>query len=1363
MSAKFERVLKFPNFFIVILLILMTGVEMKGMDDYQFRIYRVEDGLSQNTIWCSLQDHNGFVWFGTRDGLNRFDGCHFRVFRNTPDDNTSLGNNFVRALYEKADHIILVGTDNGLFKYDPDEETFANVSLPGTENDRQVAINAITADREGRIWIGTFGQGVYVYDNGKWSNYRATGKEGALKSDRVWKLYLDSYGTIWVGTLGGGLCRYDASRRCFKCFNFDSVGIDNDIYEIYEDSSHRFWIGTWGRGLLSMNRRDETFTTEISQDICEAVRAIHETDPGVFLLGGNSGLFQYNTVTGKCSEIQLSGVNTRLQVKDAVYSILSDREGGLWVGGYFAGVNYTHSHARNFIHYRLSDIDRSPASSVAGKMIEDKKRNLWIATEDRGLVYFDRYNRNMKFINEPKLSHYNLHALMLEGDHLWVGNLRGTIDIVNVTNCKVERTADYTDGLGVGPIYAIFRTRDNDIYVGGIFGLLKYNRASRRFIRVTKFPPTAFVYDIIEDNEGLMWVATNGNGVFTFDTRSGKWYNYLHNPTDQTTLMSDKIISLCMDDRGVIWVGTEGGGLSRFNRTDETFTTYMEKDGLPNNVIYGIVPDRSGALWLSSNAGLSCFYPDNDSICAYKYGDGMFGSQFNYKSSLRLGDGSLCFGGIDGINIFNPGHIDRNTYVPPVMITRYDCTRHDGTHDENSVAGKDGGTKLDFYDVASVSFDFVALSYIDPSKNRYAFRLKGVDHDWVYTDDPHSAIYRNLSSGKYTFEVRGSNSDGMWNPDVTSIDFEIHPPIYRSNMAYVIYILLGLTLIYWTYTVVKTRQERRRMLAQMKYENEKQHEYYETQLSFFTNIAHEIRTPLSLINAPLEDIKDMYPDDREFNEAVDVMRDNTSRLMTLVNQLLDFRQIPHMSTLSFSAVDMNALIAGIRSRFGLLARRRGVNIMLDLPAESLVVYSDREAITKILSNLMFNAVKYTRDTIKIGLKVADSGRIFAITVTDNGKGIPAGQKEKIFTPFYTTATMENLPVTGSGLGLAIVNRLVELLKGRVEVTDNEPSGCVFTVELPLGDSSMVTDSSENDKAYDEPSDEEVSTAGDTVGMLVGSESEKPTGALKTILVVEDNAELREFLVKKLRTEYNVMSAENGKVALGVLDNQDVDMVITDVLMPEMDGMQLCEAIRSKNKWNNVSIILLTAVSGEMVHMKGLDVGADAYMSKPFSIGLLRTQIQNIFASRSRIRQEYMDKSWLPYKESKDVNANDGFVKEVDRIIEAHIADNEFDIDMLANELHMSRSGLHRKIRSEISMTPNDYVRLYRLKKAAELLASGQYQVSTVGYMVGFNTPSYFSKCFLAQFGVSPKDFLAKIVEKDRSRTKRAEGSETKSE
>ncbi|MDE6089777.1 MAG: response regulator [Duncaniella sp.] len=1310
-----------------------------------------------------MQDHNGFVWFGTRDGLNRFDGCHFRVFRNRPDDDTSLGNNFVRALYEKSDHFILVGTDNGLFKYNPDEGIFSYVNLPGTENDMQVAINAITADREGRIWIGTFGQGVYVYDNGKWSNYRATGKAGDLKSDRVWKIFLDSYGTIWVGTLGGGLNRYDASRRSFKCFNFDTSGIDNDIYEIYEDSSHRFWIGTWGWGLLCMNRRDETFTTEVSQDVCEAIRSVHETAPGVFLLGGNSGLFQYNSVTGECREISLSGANTPLQVNDAVYSILSDREGGLWVGGYFAGLNYTHGNVRNFTHYRLADLRSDPTGSVAGKMIEDGKRNLWVATENRGLVCFDRYNRSMKFISEPQLSHNNLHALMLEGDNLWVGNLRGTIDIVNTATSKVEKTMNHADGLDVGPIYAIFRTHSNDIYVGGIFGLLKYDRSTRRFVRETKFPHTAFVYDIIEDNEGLMWVATYGNGIFTFDAHSGKWYCYQHNPADETTLKSNKVISLCMDDRGLIWIGTEGGGLSRFNRGDGTFISYVEKDGLPNNVIYGIVPDRSGALWMSSNAGLSCFYPDNDSICDYKYSDGLLGSQFNYKSSIRLGDGSLCFGGIDGINIFNPGRIDRNAYVPPVMITGYDCIRHDGTHDENFVNGENGCAKLDFYDVASVSFDFVALSYTDPSKNMYAFRLKGVDHDWVYTDDSHSAIYRNLPSGKYTFEVKGSNSDGVWNPDVTSIDFVIHPPIYRSNMAYVIYILLGVSLIYWAYTGVRTRHERRRMLAQMKYENEKQHEYHETQLSFFTNIAHEIRTPLSLINAPLEDIKDMYPNNKDFKEAVDVMRDNTSRLMTLVNQLLDFRQLPHMSPLKFSAVDINTLIDAISSRFGLLARRRGVVISKHLPSEHIIAYTDSDAITKILSNLMFNAVKYTRDSIAISGEVLDDGRRFVIKVADNGKGIPAGQKEKIFTPFYTTATVENLPISGTGLGLAIVSRLVELLKGTVEVSDNDPAGCVFTIELPLGDSAMIArDNVSNSEVYEETSSDDTTPAGESAILSAMSEVEKPAGALKTILVVEDNAELRDFLVKKLRTEYNVMSAENGKVALGVLENHDVDLVITDVLMPEMDGIQLCEAIRSQSRWDNVSIIILTAVSDEGIHVKGLDVGADAYLAKPFSVGLLRTQIQNILASRARIRQEYMEKSWLPYKESKDTQVDESFVKEVDRIIEAHLTDSEFNIDVLATEMNMSRSGLHRKMRSEMSTTPNDYVRLFRLKKAAKLLATGQYQVSAVGYMVGFNTPSYFSKSFLAQFGVSPKDFLSKVVDKDGSKTKSGNSSETDS-
>ena len=1335
---------------LVSLVLLVSCCVAHCMDDYQFRVYRVENGLSQNTVWCSMQDHNGFIWFGTKDGLNRFDGYCFKIFRNNPDDDSTIGNNFVRAIYEDTDHSILVGTDNGLFSYDYETGSFSRISLPDTEDERQVAVNAIAADRDGRIWIGTFGLGLFVLDKDRWQRYMADGRTGSIKSDQIWKLFLDSYGTIWVGTLGGGLCRYDASRHTFKCFNADSAGIDNDIYEIYEDSSHRFWIGTWARGLLCMNRNDETFTTELSSSVCEAIRCIKETDPGVFMIGGNMGLFSYNSVTGNCSEIPLAGESAHLQVKDAVYSLLSDREGGLWVGGYFAGVNYTHRHSRVFRHYRLSDLSRNPTSSVAGRMIEDDKRDIWIATEDHGLVRFNVHNHHMDFIDVPELSHHNLHALMQYGDRLWVGNIAGTIDVVDMHTCKVVEKMDHSDGLDVGPVYSIFRSRDGEIYVGGIFGLIRYDRQRCRFIRVTKFPHTAFVYDIIEDNDGRIWIATYGNGIFTYDVRSGKWNNYLHNPSDQASLVSNKVISLCLDDRGKVWAGTEDGGLSRFNSTDGTFRTYLEKDGLPNNMVYGIVPDRKGGIWLSSNAGLSCLYPDNDSVSVYKYSDGMVGSQFNYKSYLRLADGSLCFGGIDGIKIFNPGRLDRNSYIPPVWITGYDCIHHDGIHELEAVVCAEGRRKLDFHDVASVSFDFVALSYIEPTKNRYAFRLKGVDHDWVYTDNPHSAIYRNLSFGRYVFEVSGSNGDGVWNPDITSIEFEIHPPFYRSNTAYFIYFLLLVLMSYWIYGVIKTRKERRRMLAQMKYENEKQHEYYETQLSFFTNIAHEIRTPLSLINAPLEDIKDMYPEDRDFNEAVDVMRDNTTRLMTLVNQLLDFRQIPHMSTLSFSEVDINSLITGISGRFGLLARRRGVNILLDLPEKHLVAYCDREALTKILSNLLFNAVKYTRDHIGIGVKTSDDGHSFIITVSDNGKGIAEGEKDRIFTPFYTTAIMENRPVSGTGLGLAIVSRLVELLKGKVGVTDNVPVGSVFSVELPLGDSTMVTDKAGEPEEYEDDRAVDSSSIADIGSRSVVGESPKHSGALKTILVVEDNIELREFLVRKLRTEYNVMSAENGKVALGVLESQDIDMVITDVLMPEMDGIQLCEAIRNQSKWSNVSIIILTAVTGEGVQIQSLNIGADAYVGKPFSIGLLRTQIKNIFTSRARIRQGYIDKSWLPYKEGKEIKSDDSLAMNLDRIIEDHLTDNEFDIDMLADEMNMSRSALHRKMRAELAMTPNDYVRLYRLKKAAELLASGEHQVASVGYMVGFNTPSYFSKCFLAQFGVSPKDFVSRVMEKDNS-------------
>ncbi len=1417
----------------LLFLVCMIFGKAHGIEDYRFRTYRVEDGLSQNTVWCSLQDHEGFIWFGTKDGLNRYDGNQSVVFRHNPSDKGSIGNNFIRSLYEEENcRSMLVGTDDGLYRLSLITWKFEKIELPVQENLQQTAINSICRDHDGRIWIGTFGHGIYRME-----------KEGVLpvkfrmsgipECNKIWKIFCDSDGVVWIGTLEGGLLRYDKGKGLFDHYGVDE-GVSNDIYEVYEDTGGRLWVGTWNSGLKWLERERNSFHhTPITGDKCEAIRSITEIAPGRLLVGCNNGLFEYDIHKTEYKKIPLAARYPDITVNDGIYSFLHDSEGGLWIGGYFAGVNYIHPDFNMFEHYRLAEDSVNTVGHIVSDMVEASNDRLWIATEDNGLASLDRRNKKVYFVDNAKLSHLNIHSIMLDGDELWAGNISGTIDVLNLKNGSV-RHYGYTEGLDAGGIYSIFKSTEGVTYVGGINGLLTYDKVRNRFVRVGEFPCNAYVYDIKQTANGILWIATYGNGIFTYNPRMKIWRNFLHNPNDEGSLPSNKIICLNTSDSACVWVGSEGGGLSMYSLKDDRFTTVDTRDGLPNNVIYGVELDHSGNIWLSTNMGLSSYNPQTRFIKSYFYKDGIQSSQFNYKASLALADSMLCFGGIGGLNIFKPDRMVESQNFPPIKITSYVGKGKDDSHPEKHMLPyvyEGDRPHVDLYDTNTVSLEFVGLSFKEPRKTRYAYRLIGVDKDWVMSANDNKAVYHNLNAGKYMFEVKGTDYNGVWNPYTAVLELEIHPPFYKSTSAYIVYILVALGLICWVVYIYMMKMKRRNQISRLRSERDRQYEYYEGQLNFFTRMVHEIRTPLTLINASLEDIVHRYTDDSDFLETVEVMENNTTRLLSLVNDLLDFRKGTQGLTLNFTLENIGEVLTEIHRQMLPYANKKNVEISLRLPEAEVKAGVDSNALRKIIVNLLFNAIKYTRTKVDIELMLDRQGESFVILVGDDGSGIKEEDRAKIFTLYYRVKMDETMHEGGSGIGLAIVKHYVDAHKGLIEVLDNQPVGSVFKVSIPLSLHDMRTEpaspvssesaspvssesaspvSSESaspvssepaSPVSSEPaspvssesaspvSSEPASTVSSEPASPVSSESASPVSSevealevevlpqeevderpeaesetaekaetdndseirkiehinkIGRVLVVEDNDDLCKFLVRKLSSDYEVISAENGKIAISLLVKYEIDLVITDVLMAEMDGLELCRQIKSDSRLSHIKVVLLTACANESVKSQGYDAGADAYIEKPFAFSALKTQVQSLFENKSRLIENLIGYPWYPYNALVSNSVDNEFLTKINDLIEANLTSMNFDVDMMASEMNMSRSTMHRKIKGITNLTPNDYIRLYRLKKSAMYLMTGRYKVAEVCFMVGFNTPSYFSKCFHAQFGIMPKDFLTKI-------------------
>lgn len=1341
---------------LILFLFLFTSSQVCfGEVDFKFRSYRVEDGLSQNTIWCSLQDSQGFIWIGTKDGLNRFDGRSFKVFRNIPDDPSSIGNNFIRSLYEDKNNRLWVGTDDGLYIYQPETEKFVPFDFKRVNSKQQMAVNSVVEDRHGNLWIGCFGEGVYVYSitTGNLKHFINGADEKSLYSNLIWKIYCDADGVVWIATLVGGLSRYDRTTDSFQTFQKGKYEIDNDIYELYEDSERNFYIGSWNEGLIKMNRENNSFTIYKEPEFgFQHIRSICELTPGELLIGADNGLFVFSTHDEKVRSVNLTDMESFADKTDAIYSILKDREGGYWIGGYFLGLNYFHDSSNWFEHYARKECKNSIGSNAVSQFLEDEKGNLWIATEDNGLSYFNtktKWFENSRNNPNVRLSYHNLHALLIDGNHLWIGTFSKGIDVLDRRTGKVKNYSHINgdeSSLSDNSVFSIYKDYNGNIYVGTINGLNLYDRQKDAFRCIEEIGRNTYVYDICQDHNGLLWFATYGTGVYSFNGRTKEWKNYRHALNNMHSLGLDKVISIYEDSRQRLWFGTEGAGLCLYREESDDFINYAEKDGLPNNVIYGIVDDKEGNLWLSSNKGLTCFSPDSLNVTCFSKSDGLQSDQFNYKSVYKTKAGKLYFGGVNGFNAFYPENIRKNTFVPPVCITGFQLFNQPvEIREENSPLERSiSRTKKMVlkHNQSVISFEFVALSFVAPDKNQYAYIMEGFDKQWTYSGSDNKVSYTNLPSGNYVFKVKASNNDGVWNKECVELQLEILPPFYRSVPAYVLYTILIIVIGIFTIRYFFHRAERKHEHEIKLLEEEKEKEVYESKLSFFTNIAHEIRTPLSLINAPLEMILNSEQAGKEFREQLTVMKNNTVRLMSLVNQLLDFRKVEKGGLqLNYSRTDMRELLRGMYGRFHLLAEQKNIDLSLHLPDAPFYAVVDPESVTKIVSNLLTNAIKFTKSRIDLNLNlpVSESNPLFEISVTDDGKGIPDEYFKQIFQPFFQIDSAVRLQIPGTGIGLALVKSLVDLHDGSIKVEHAPAGGTIFRISLP------VTTDKQN--------------IANNLTHLMDSELEEPfINALSeesinkevvdnhpSLLVVDDNDDLRIFLTKNLQNRYAVLMASNGVEALELLKKNDIEMVISDIIMPEMDGLELCKQIKNNQQWSHIPVILLTARGNLQSKLEGLEYGADAYIEKPFSIVFLQAQISNLFSNKERIRQSFANTPLMQYKSIANNRADEEFLNKLNDLIDTNIDNVDFCVDDLAQALNMSRSSLHRKIKGLSGIAPNDFIRLYRLKKAAVILSQNEYKVNEICYLVGFNTPSYFAKCFQKQFGMLPKDFQRKCA------------------
>jgi len=1323
--------------------------------DLRFKHYTVESGMSANTIFAITQDNKGFIWLATSNGLNRYDGRMFKVFSPSNDKLQKRTNNSVNCIMQAADECLWTGTDFGVAIFNPIDESFSYFSKTTKEGTKiQSIVYSIIKDRDDNVWIGTFSQGVFLYNQKKDELVQFLhnpNQKFSLSSNNIGRLFEDSRGVIWVLTFDNGICSYDKLKHRFR-FSVPPPKQESDRYDVmFEDSKGELWLGCYTSGVAKFDFRSGKITPMFGQgESILHVRGINEYAPGIMIFASDDGLSFFNTNTQTGKTVKLDSNNPQGLNDNYAHSIFIDKEGGLWVGTYFGGVNYSSPSYNNFMLFNNMFGESRFPGRVVSVMCEDNKGNLWIGTDDSGLVYYDVKSTSFKHFmpqkNKNSLSYHNIHALLSDNNKLWIGTYSRGLDCLDIPTGKFKHYNLST--LPHSSIYALYKDKSGAIWIGTPVGLAKYNKEKDCFELVKETSKTD-VSCVIEDEKGYMWVSTLTNGIFKLNKSTLKWYHYTYSNKNKNSLSSDAVYTLSVDENQNLWVGTSGGGLCRYVYEKDEFQKYEQKEFPINCSIYKIISDN-GYLWISTNMGLIRYQPEKSILKIYNQSDGLQSTLFCPNSGLKTSDGTIYFGGINGFNSFNPKLLLQNTVLPNVVLTDFKLfNKSVSCQDENSSLSKSILYDKDIFishDKSMIEFEFAALSYMASEKNKYKYMLEGFDRTWIIADETAKATYTNLPAGKYVFRVKASNNDELWNETGAVIQLTVLPPFWRSSLMILFYLLLVVAAGVYFHRRFKEKHEFKYQESLIKINQEKEQELLDAKMDFFTQIIHEIRTPLTLIMGHLDFVLKSNKRIKEVKEDLFVVQRNSNRLYDLVNQLMDFRKIEVGSmTLQFENIDVNQLIAQIYECYKFTAQSKQINIDLSLLPEPLVISSDNEALTKILNNLLSNALKFTKDSISIVVQVDDNHNLLLISVSDNGKGIPPEERENIYKPFYQIQGTKSADNIGTGIGLMLTDSLVTMLEGKIILTDSLSGGANFTLALPVVlASSAVDDVGELKSISDEVSHIYTDDAD------VGGEHVTINDKLSTILIVDDNDDILKLLMKCLDPYYQIFSAKDATEGLKITKEHTLSLIISDIMMPDMDGFEFCSILKSNIETCHLPVILLTAKTNIEAKIEGLETGADAYIEKPFSLDYLIAQVNSLLRNREILLNRFANSPAVQSFTLAVSKLDVAFLKRVDEYIIKNMSETEFSIGALASEVGMSRSLYFSKFRALTGQTPNNYIRLARLKEAIKLLQDGETRINEICFIVGFNSPSYFAKCFYQQFGTLPSDYINSVQNNDFS-------------
>ena len=1342
-----------------------------------------EQGLSNSTIETIFQDSRGFIWFGTRDGLNRFDGYQIVVYRYSARDSASISDNFIRCIYEDRDQTLWIGTSNGLNRYDRLKNRFFRYKHQPTDSG-SLSNNSVTGiyqDGHRNLWIGTYGGGLNLLQpaSGQFVHFRH-GAAGSVSDDRVNCLYEDPADRLWVGT-ENGLNLFDRNTRRFtvqKLGNLSGKKPAEIIRVISSDELQRVWIGTEDNGLFLLDPVRKTIRHFLHAEKDPAslgsnlVRTIlSDRDHHLWIGTINGGLNLFDPVTAAFFHYQNEPDNPASLSQRTISALFEDNQHNLWVGTHRGGINlYIPSWHKFGLHRQIPGSNSISYNDVKC-FFEDNRGIIWIGTDGGGLNRFDpaggsfRHYRYDPF-NAHSLSSNEVLDVMEDSEgSLWVSTWGGGLNLLDRNTGTCTRfTQDLQNPYSISSNYVqqVFEDDRKNLWVATYYGGLNLlDRKTKRFIRMesdekhlTHFMGSNVV-SICQDGHGNLWFGTDDGGLNCYERSTGRFEHYF---TDEEKMPDLRI--LFVDSRQRLWAGQ--AGLFLFNDSLKRFSLYTGKGGLGAEFIKGICEDRRGNFWISTSNGLTRFNPNTYALKKYNTADGLQGLEFEANAYLKTRKDQLFFGGVNGFNTFYPEDIELNRFIPPVYVTDFQILN-------KKVMAADKGSPL-LYDISSTkeitlsyrqstfSLGFAALNYVTAENNQYAYRMRGLDSSWNYVGNEHRAFYTNLAPGTYYFDIKAANNDGVWNEKGVTIRIKVTPPFW-ATWWFRILALLAIASAVFILLYFKRRVEIQQI------EEKKLEEMHRMQLQFFTNISHEFRTPLSLILGPLEKLQ------REVSPALQhhirTMHRNARRLTGLINELMDFRKVEEGALkLKVMPGNLSLFLQEIAAGFNDAAEEKQLRFSVHVTGEIAAAWFDRQVLEKIMINLISNSCKYTAPGGMVTVEAFTASQqgkpafenelvirntyqarqYICIRVADNGIGISRESIQHLFERYYKI-TESHL---GSGIGLAFVKSLTMLHKGNIQVSSERRKGTEIIISLPVSkedytpEERWIRNKSETPlyiDSIDHQQAQPVAAYGDDSASHAKT---GPSKGLKKILLVDDNNELRNFLKDSLQPHYHIFEAADGQNALAVVREIQPDLIISDVMMPVMNGMEFCRKIKDNLETSHILFMMLTARQALASNIEGVGSGADFYFSKPLSIELLLLTLRNIFEQREKIKERYLMDVHIEARELVHTAKDKEFIDRLLHIIEEDLSDPELDVESICQQIGMSRTALYQKIKGISGQSVTEFVRSVRLRKAVQIMTEEDVLLTEVMYRVGIQTQSYFTKAFKKEFGKTPTQFLQEL-------------------